>query len=115
MKRGLRPISWVKTARKAFDEFPVRAQERMLQALDLAAQGEKAGIAKSMKGLGSGIYEIALRHRTDAYRVVYAVQFADDLWVIHAFQKKAQKGIATSQRDVDLIKDRIKRLKRQLT
>lgn len=86
----------------------------MLQALDLAAQGHKAGIAKPMKGLGSGVYEIALPYRTDAYRVVYAAQLADDLWVIHAFQKKAHRGIATSKRDVDLIRDRIMQLKRQV-
>ncbi len=84
----------------------------MLQALDLAAQGRKAGIAKPMKGLGSGVYEIALRYRTDAYRVIYAVQVADDLWVIHAFQKKSRTGIATSPQDIDLIMDRLKRLRR---
>jgi phage-related protein len=93
----------------------MRAQERMLEALDLAARGQKAGIAKPMQGLGSGVYEIALRYRTDAYRVIYALRLADDLWVIHAFQKKARKGSATSQRDVDLVRDRIKRLKAQLT
>jgi hypothetical protein len=34
--------------------------------------------------------------------------------MIHAFQKRSRKGIATSQRDVDLARDRIKRLKAQL-
>jgi phage-related protein len=114
MKRDPRPISWINAARKAFEKFPAEAQERMLQALDLAAQGQIAGIAKPMKGLGSGIYEIALRYRTDAYRVVYAVQFAGQLWVIHAFQKKARKGIATGEPDIRLIKDRIRRVKAQL-
>lgn len=113
MSLAPRPISWIKAARRAFDEFPAQAQERVLQALDLAAQGQKAGIAKPMKGLGSGVYEVALRHRTDAYRVVYAVQLADDLWVIHAFQKKSRTGIATSQQDTDLIRDRLKRLRRR--
>jgi phage-related protein len=75
MKRDPRPISWVNAARKAFEEFPAQAQERMLQALDLATRGQIAGI----KGFGSGVYEIALRHRTDAYRVVYAMQVGEDL------------------------------------
>jgi len=48
-----------------------------------------------MKGLGSGIYEIALRFRTDAYRAVYAVSLGEDIWVIHAFQKKSRSGIKT--------------------
>lgn len=115
MKRDPRPISWIDAARRAFEKFPAQAQERMLQALDLAAHGQTAGIAKPMKGLGSGVYEIALRYRTDAYRVVYAVQLASALWVIHAFQKKARKGIATEQQDIHLIKDRIRRVKAQLT
>ena len=44
----------------------------------------------------------------------YAVQLADEIWVIHAFQKKSTQGIKTPQREVDLIKDRLKRLKELL-
>ena len=40
-----------------------------------------------------------------------AVQVGDDLWVVHAFQKKSTDGIKTPKREVDLIRDRIKRLK----
>jgi phage-related protein len=47
----------------------------------------------------------------DAFRVVYAVRIADDLWVVHAFQKKSTQGIKTPRREIDLIKDRLKRLK----
>jgi len=101
-------------AQKAFRKFPAGAQERMLQALDLAAEGRMAGIAKPMKGLGSGIFEIALRHQTDAYRVVYAVQLADDIWVLHAFQKKATRSIATPKGEINLIKSRITRLTEML-
>ena len=64
-----------------------------------------------MKGLGSGVFEIALPYRGNAFRVVYAVQVGDDLWVLHAFQKKSTRGIKTPEREIDLIRDRIKRLK----
>jgi len=67
-----------------------------------------------MKGLGSGVFEIAFRHITNAYRVVYAVQIGEDVWVIHAFQKKAKKGLATPKKEIDLIKDRIKWLKENI-
>jgi phage-related protein len=67
-----------------------------------------------MHGLGSGVFEIALPFRGDAFRVVYAVQLADEIWVVHAFQKKSTQGIKTPQRDIDLIKDRLKRLKETL-
>ena len=62
-------------------------------------KGETADLAKPMKGLGSGVFEIAFQHHTDAYRVIYAVQIGEDLWVIHAFQKKAKKGIATPKKN----------------
>ena len=61
--------------------------------------------------LGSGVFEIALPYRGNAFRVVYAVQLGEDLWVIHAFQKKSTHGIKTPRHEIDLIKDRLKRLK----
>ncbi len=64
-----------------------------------------------MHGMGSGVFEIALAFKGDAFRVVYAVQLADDIWVVHAFQKKSTQGIKTPKREIDLIKDRLKRLK----
>lgn len=77
----------------------------------MAAEGGKADIAKPMHGLGSGVFEIALRFRGNAFRVEYAVQLADALWVVHAFQKKSTQGINTPKHEIDLIKDRLKRLK----
>ena len=47
----------------------------------------------------------------NAYRVVYAVQIADEIWVVHAFQKKSTQGIKTPKHEIDLIKYRLKRLK----
>ena len=112
--RPTRPVSWLAPARKAFDGFPEGAREVFIDALSVAAEGTKAGIAKPMKGLGSGVFEIALPYRGNAFRVVYAVQLGDDLWVVHAFQKKSTQGIKTPKHDIDLIKDRLKRLKEML-
>jgi len=86
----------------------------MVRALKIAAEGEKADIAKPLKGLGSGVYEIALRFNTNAYRIVYAVQIGTDLWVIHAFQKKSKKGIETPKQEIALIRNRIKWLKENI-
>jgi phage-related protein len=101
-------------ARKTFDGFPEDARETILDALSVAAEGGMARIAKPLKGFGSGVFEIALRHRGNAFRVVYAVQVGDDLWVVHAFQKKSTQGIKTPQHEIELIRDRIKRLKEML-
>jgi phage-related protein len=115
MQLTTRPISWIKAARKDFEAFPPGAQTEMLNALAIAAKGAKADIAKPLTGFGAGVLEIALKHRGDAFRVVYAVQLADALWVVHAFQKKSKTGIKTPKPDIDLIEQRLKRLKEQLS
>jgi len=114
MIRTTRPISWLKAALKDFQRFPDGAQSICLAALTIAAEGGKADIAKPLHGMGSGVFEIALPYRGDAFRVVYAVQLGDDVWVVDAFQKKSTRGIKTSQREINLIKDRLKRLKEML-
>jgi phage-related protein len=112
--RRIRPISWIKAARKDFGSFPQPVQTEALRALTIAAEGEKADTAKPLQGLGSGVLEIALRHRGDAWRVIYAVQIGTDLWVIHAFQKKSKSGIATPAHEIGLVRERLKRLKEML-
>ena len=112
--RRTRPISWIKSALKEFEKFPEEAKSICLTALTMAAEGGKADIAKPMRGLGTGIFEIALAFRGDAICVVYAVQLGDEIWVVHAFQKKSTQGINTPRREIDLIKDRLKRRKEML-
>jgi phage-related protein len=109
-----RPVSWVKAARREFEKFPAKVQVEGLRALTIAAEGAKADNAKPLHGLGSGILEIVLNDRSGTYRVVYAVQIGDDLWVVHAFQKKSKRGIKTPQHEIDVIRERLKRLKEML-
>jgi phage-related protein len=114
MTRQTRPVSWIKAARKDFERFPLEAQSVCLTALTIAAEGGKADIAKPFKGLGSGILEIALPWRGNAFRVVYAIQIGDEVWVLHAFQKKSTQGVKTPQHEIELIENRLKRLKELL-
>lgn len=46
--------------------------------------------------------------------MIYALQLDDDIWVVHAFQKKSKSGIATPKQEIDLVRERIKRLKEAL-
>lgn len=107
----MRRISWITAAFKEFNTFPQAVQEQIKFALQIAAKGAMPDSVKPMKGLGSGVYEVALPHRGDAYRAVYAVQIGEDLWVVHAFQKKSTQGIKTPQREIEVIRERLKRLK----
>ena len=101
----------MRAAFKEFNSFPQAVQEQIKFALEVAAAGQMADTAKPMKGFDSGVYEIALPHRGDAYRAVYAVKIGSDLWVVHAFQKKSTQGIKTPQREIEVIRERLKRLK----
>lgn len=109
-----RAISWIAPARKAFNGFPETARQRFLFALSIAAAGGKADIAKPMHGMGPGVLEIALPFKGDAFRVIYAVQLGDDVWVLHAFQKKSNSGARTPMREIDVTRSRLKHLKEML-
>src|SRR3954453_15225264 len=109
-----RRISWLKAARKEFDAFPQSAQIDIATALTEAARGRKADTAKPFKGFSGGVFEIAIRHRGDAFRAIYAVQIGEDIWVIDAFQKKSKSGIKPPQIDLDRVKERLSRLKEML-
>jgi phage-related protein len=110
-----RNISWIKAALKDFGKFPDGAKLKTQRALTIVAEGSTPDVAKPLVGLGSGVWELAIKERGDAYRVVYAVQIADEIWVVHAFQKKSVTGIATPKYEIDLVRDRIKRLKDNLS
>jgi len=111
MTRKTRPVSWIAAVLKEFETFPEGARLICLAALTIAAEGGKADVAKPLRGLGTGVFEIAVPYRSDAFRVIYAVQLGEDIWVVHAFQKKATQGIKTPKREVDLIRNRLKRLR----
>ncbi len=114
VRKTERNISWIKRARKDFDDFPLEARQTTARALTQIADGFTPDIAKPLQGLGSGVWELVLKERGDAYRVVYGLQFGDDIWVVHAFQKKSKSGIATPQHEIDVVRERIKRLKEAL-
>jgi phage-related protein len=86
----------------------------MKSALEIATAGAKADAAKPMKGFDAGVYEIAVSHHSDAFRTIYALRLDSDIWVIHAFQKKSKQGIKTPKHEIDLIRNRIKRLREML-
>jgi phage-related protein len=107
----LRPLIWMGNAKRNLKAFPKGAQKLIGDELQLIQFGGMPKDAKPFKGVGSGVFEIALRYEGDAYRTVLAVQLGERIYVLHAFQKKSKKGIATPKSDVDLIKQRYKEAK----
>ena len=81
---------------------------------DDCGRGRQGRHCEADARVGSGVFEIALPFKSDAFRVVYAVQLAGDIWVVHAFQKKSTQGVKMPKHEIDLMKDRLKRLKEML-
>ena len=99
---------------QGFRPLSRRAAEHDHASADGRSGRSKGRHREALKGFGSGIFEVALKHRTDAYRAVYALQLEERVWVLHAFQKKAKQGIKTPKKDIKLIGARLKRLKKEL-
>jgi phage-related protein len=89
--------------------FPDVVRGSIGHALHEAQCGDEPSSAKALKGFGGrGVLEIIEDFDSNAYRAVYTVRFAGAIYVLHAFQKKSKKGIATPRHIVDLIKSRLR-------
>ncbi len=78
-------------------------------ALDLAQRGGKHCDAKPLRGFGgAGVLEIVDDFDGDTYRAIYTVKFRGAVYVLHAFQKKAKRGIATPRHEIELIQVRLR-------
>jgi phage-related protein len=90
-------------------DFPAPARRAAGYALYLAQIGMKAIQAKSLKGFGgAGVLEIVADHDGKTFRAVYTVKFAEAVYVLHSFQTKSTKGVATSKADIQLVKRRLR-------
>lgn len=79
-------------------------------ALYLAQMDNKHLDTKPLKGFGgAGVLEIVADHDGDTFRAVYTVRFANAVYALHAFQKKSRRGIATPKREVERIRQRLRR------
>jgi len=98
-----KPVLWIGSSREDLLGFPEAVKNGIGLALEVAQFG-----GKHWKGEGSGVLEVVEDYRGDTYRAVYTVRFVQAIYVLHAFKKKSTHGIATSQRDRDLIKRRLR-------
>jgi phage-related protein len=91
-------------------DFPEEVRRRVGGALWNAQLGLKAPYVKPLKGFGgAGVLEIVDDFDGDTYRAVYTVRFARMVYVLHAFQKKSKRGVATPRAELELIELRLKR------
>ena len=109
MGQELKTLVWIASAKKDLIRMPEDVQDTFGYALHLAQAGKKHEQAKPLKGFGStGVLEVVEDEAGSTYRAVYTVRFQNAVYVLHCFQKKSTRGIATPKPDLDLIRDRLK-------
>ena len=108
-RQDMKPLLWVGSSKKDLLKMPEQVVDLMGYALFLAQSGLKHTQAKALKGFGSaGELEVVEDDDGSAYRAVYTVKFDNGVYVLHCFQKKSHKGIATPKHDMDVIEARLK-------
>ncbi|HXM48544.1 MAG TPA: type II toxin-antitoxin system RelE/ParE family toxin [Pyrinomonadaceae bacterium] len=105
----IKSLIWIGSSRRDLKIFSrSEVKDVVGYALYQAQVGQKAPSAKPLRGFGgAGVLEIVEDHQGDTYRAVYTVSFSNLVYVLHAFQKKSKKGIATPKSDLDLINRRL--------
>jgi len=102
-------LDFIGSAREDLRAFPKGVRIVMGTALNSAQLGGKHPAAKPIRGFhGAGVLEIVGDFDSDTYRAIYTVKFKQILYVLHAFQKKSKKGIATPRSEIDVVKLRYK-------
>jgi phage-related protein len=87
--------------------FPPAVRQKLGFALYQAQIGQKHESAKMLHGFAETVWQVRADGPGGTYRAVYVAQFGEAVYVLHAFQKKATSGIATPQRELDLIRQRL--------
>ena len=104
-----KPVRWVGDSLSVLRGFPAEVRADIGIAIYVAQRGAKHPSAKPLKGFGSAsVLEIVEDFRGDAYRAVYTVRFAGVIYVLHAFQKKSKRAIATPKREITLVRERLR-------
>jgi phage-related protein len=107
---ALKPLVWVGAAYAELMDLPASVRRAFGYALHFAQAGEKHDHAKPLKGFkGAGVLEVVVVEDDDGntFRAVYTVKFQGVVYLLHCFQKKSTRGIATPQPTLELIKKRL--------
>ncbi len=107
----IKPIEFRGTSLDDLRAFPLAARREAGHQLDQVQNGRDPDDWKPMNTVGQGVKEVRIRDAAGAFRVIYVAKFADAVYVLHCFQKRAEK---TSKVDVDLATKRYRNLLKEL-
>jgi len=104
-----RPLEWIGGSYKELMALPTEVRRLFGFAFSLAQAGDRHDSAKVLKGFGgAGVLELVEDDVGGTYRAVYTVKFEEAVFVLHCFQKKSKRGIATPKEHMDIIRARLK-------
>jgi len=104
-----KPLEWIGSSHKDLMALPTEVRKLFGYALSLAQAGDRHDDAKVLTGFGgAGVLEVVEDDVGGTYRAVYTVKFEEAVFVLHCFQKKSKRGIATPKMDMDIIRARLK-------
>jgi phage-related protein len=106
---SVRPIVWIASSKADLSALPREVKASFGARLYEAQQGKTPLDMKPLRQFGTGVYELRESFDRNAYRVVYVVNLAKALYVLHAFMKKSKSGIGLPKPDAELIAARLRR------
>lgn len=107
----MKPIEFRGSSLDDLRAFPSPAMREAGYQLDRVQHGLAPSDAKTIASIGPGAMELRIWDEAGTFRVVYVAKLADAVYVLHCFQKKTQQ---TAKRDIDLAKQRLKELMKEL-
>ena len=102
-----RKLVWLVDSLERLTNFPAGVRRGLGFALYQAQIGQRHESAKVLRGFAETVWQVRADDPAGAYRAVYLAGFGEAVYVLHAFQKKSTSGIATAQRELDLIRKRL--------
>jgi phage-related protein len=106
-RKDAKPLEWVGSSKSDLKSFPDEVQDEIGFVLHQAQIGSKHRDAKLIAHPGTGVLEAISRFDKNTYRAVYTMRFREAVYVLHAFQKKSKRGIATPKTELDLVRRRL--------
>ena len=109
MPQKEKPLEWIASSHKDLMAMSAEVRRFFGYALSLAQAGDQHDAAKVLRGFGgAGVLEVVEDDAGGTYRAVYTVKFEEAVFVLHCFQKKSKRGIATPKEDMDTIRARLR-------
>ncbi|HWZ42558.1 MAG TPA: type II toxin-antitoxin system RelE/ParE family toxin [Candidatus Saccharimonadales bacterium] len=103
-------VAWIGDSLDVLRGFPAAVQGDLGYALEQVQRGQIPLDSKPMRTVGPGVYELRDQDERAWYRVFYLKKIANVIYVLHCFEKRTAQ---TEQKDIEVAKERLKRLREQ--